>query len=127
MGEIRQALYVTARNPDSGRTGHFTDGYGWGIVQPLDAIRDLESRFFSCDSLLADPRGLLAYDIDVDIFADGDAVDDDRVTDEWRRRRDVWVADQAGDAWCRVAHNAELIPPGRPTASSWLSLTERTP
>ena len=106
VGEIRQALYVTARNPDSGRTGHFSDGYGWGIVQPLDAIRDLESRFFSCDSLLADPRGLLAYDIDVDIFADGDAVDDDRVTDKWRRRRDVWVADQAGDAWCRVAHNA---------------------
>ena len=106
VGEIRQALYVTAQNPDSGRTGHLTWEYGWGIVQPLDAIGDLESRFFSCDSLLADPQGLLAYDIDVDIYADGDGVDDDRVTDEWRRR-DVWVADEDGDAWCRVAHNAE--------------------
>ena len=35
VGEIRQALYTTAKNPDSGRTGHFTWEYGWGVVQPL--------------------------------------------------------------------------------------------
>jgi len=38
VSEIRQALYTTAKNPDSGRTGHWTPEYGWGIVQPAAAI-----------------------------------------------------------------------------------------
>ena len=114
VSEIRQALYATAKTVKFvspladpwvlGETGHRTPEYGWGIVQPLDAIGDLESRFFSCDSVLGAGRGLVAYDIDVDIDADGDTVDDDRV--DLFDRRDVWVADQDGDAWCRVAPNA---------------------
>ena len=104
VSEIRQALYTTARNRDSRRTGHFTWEYGWGTVQPADAIRDLTKRFYTCDALLKSGEPLVAYDIDVDIDADGDTVDDDRVG--LFDRRDVWLADEAGTDWCRLAHNA---------------------
>ena len=38
VGEIRQALYTTARQPGSSQTGTWTKEYGWGIVQPREAI-----------------------------------------------------------------------------------------
>ena len=106
VGEIRQALYTTAKNRDSGRTGHFTWEYGWGTVQPAAAIWNLTKYFFSCDALFESGKRLVAYDIDVnyaDIDADGDTSHDDRV--ELFERRDVWVADEDGDNWCRVAAN----------------------
>ena len=104
VGEIRQALYTTARQPGSTETGTWTEQYGWGVVQPADAIRDLSERFYSCDALLESGEPLVAYDIDVDIDADGDTIDDDRVG--LFDRRDVWVADEAGTDWCRLAHNS---------------------
>ena len=104
VSEIRQALYATAQQPGSGGTGRWTPEFGWGIVTPAHAIWDLTKYFFSCDAVLGQDRGLVAYDIDVDIDADGDTVHDDRV--ELFERRDVWVADGNGDVWCRVAHNA---------------------
>ena len=104
VSEIRQALYTTAKNRDSGRTGHWTPEYGWGTVQPAAAIWNLTKYFFSCDALFESGKRLVAYDIDVDIDADGDTAHDDRV--ELFERRDVWVADEDGDNWCRVAANA---------------------
>ena len=104
VGEIRQALYTTAVNPDSGRTGHFTWEYGWGVVRPAAAILKLAEYFFSCDALFESGKRLVAYDIDVDIDADGDTAHDDRVG--LFERRDVWLADEDGDNWCRVAANA---------------------
>ena len=41
LGDIRQALYETAENPD--KPGAWTPEYGWGIVQPLDAIARLRT------------------------------------------------------------------------------------
>ena len=107
VGEIRQALYTTAKNRDSGRTGHFTWEYGWGTVQPAAAIWNLNKYFFSCNALFESGKRLVAYDIDVnyaDFDADGDTSHDDRR--ELFERRDVWVADEDGDNWCRVAANA---------------------
>ena len=104
VGEIRQALYTTARQPKSDETGIWTEEYGWGVVQPADAMWDLFERFYPCDALLESGEPLVAYDIDVDIDADGDTIDDDRVG--LFDRRDVWVADEAGTDWCRLAHNS---------------------
>ena len=62
VAEIRQALYTTAKQPGSDETGRWTKEYGWGLVQPLDAIERLGELFAACPEG-ADNRGLLAYEV----------------------------------------------------------------
>ena len=104
VGEIRQALYTTAKQPGSDETGRWTKEHGWGVVQPLDAIERLDDLFTACPAG-ADNRGLLAYMVGVDIDADGDDVHDSRVP--LVDRYDIWTMDAAtGGGRCRRAHDA---------------------
>ena len=104
VGEIRQALYTTAKQPNSTETGRWTKEYGWGVVQPLHAIERLDELFAACPED-ADNRGLLAFRVGVDIDADGDDVDDSRVS--LVDRSDIWTMDAVtSEGLCRRAHNA---------------------
>ena len=102
VSEIRRSLYETAHNPTS--PGGWNSEYGWGIVRPLDAIERLGDLFRSCPDR-PDSRGLLAYQVGIDIDADADDVHDSRVP--LVDRYDIWTMDAAtGQSRCRRAHNA---------------------
>ncbi|MDE0188508.1 MAG: S8 family serine peptidase [bacterium] len=101
VAEIRRALYETAYNPDD--PGGWTKEYGFGRIQPLQAIQRLGEIFQSCSEVSPD-AGLIVYETGVDIDADGDQVDDTRV--DLIDRRDLWVAQPSPEGRrCRMAHS----------------------